>query len=166
MDSMKKGGQPTPPSLKILKGTFREDRHGAKESVGDEQVLQKVPAFPAGVNAVFKKWWTRYCTDLIGVGVLTQRDLAAVHMLCDAHAELEAVQQRLNEAGDSGLLYFITDAGTYARHPGISHSANLRKQIESYQHKLGMDPTSRIRVTPKVPVDKKKKVAGLNRRGV
>jgi P27 family predicted phage terminase small subunit len=134
--------------------------------VVQEDSITKVPPCPVSGNPVFKKWWNRYCEDLIRVGVLTARDLAAVEMLCSAHASLERVTEVLTEAEENGSLYLMTDNGSYSKHPGLGEAAGLRKTIESYQHKLGLDPTARIRITPKVPQDKVKgKVAGLNRKG-
>lgn len=167
MPDAKTGGQPKPPQLHIIQGTFREDRHGSKDAVLSEQVLSKVPAPPPMVSAVFKRWWKSYCEDLIQVGVLTQRDLKAVHMLCDAHEQFELACEIRDEATRNGTLYSYNDSGNPVKHPVLAEILSLRPIIQKYQKELGMTPTARLRITPRIPDQKTKKpaVQSMNRAG-
>lgn len=161
MPDKKTGGQPKPPQLHIIQGTFREDRHGSRDAVMSEEVLKRVPTAPAMSSDVFKRWWKSYCDDLIQVGVLTQRDLKAVQMLCDAHEQMEKASDIRDEAERNGMLYYLNDSGNYVKHPALAEINALRTVIQKYQKELGMTPTARLRITPKIPDQSKKKNGGV-----
>jgi len=156
-----KGGRPPkPPQLRIHDGTHRDDRHGPRAAIGVEKVLTVCPRPTAKKRVVFVKWWKHYCAELITVGVLTARDLAAVETLCDAHQDEADARQALSRAEEQ---YMPTMSGGLARHPAFITMENARRVVVTMQVNLGFSPVGRNKVPP-TAVSDKSKVQGMNRK--
>lgn len=153
-------GIPKPPQLRISKGTHREARHGAKESFGEDALLISVPKAPSGKGSVFVKWWKHYATKMIAVNSLTDRDIAALEQLCDAHHRLANAEKQLAEDGE----YFKDDYGNIKRHPALLTVEKCAALIRSRQNDLGFSPTGRLRVPARKKVDESTGVETLSRK--
>lgn len=139
------GRPPTPPQLRIADGTHRDDRHGSKEAIGLEKLIDTVPPITDKTKrAEYKKRWKSYSKLMIDVGILTARDLPLLEQLCDAH---QALIDALKELGGPENHYSNTKQG-FVRHPALATSERLRKDIVGIQQLLGFGPRARASVPP------------------
>lgn len=152
---------PKPPSLRIADGTRkRAGRSEISEDPGDERFIDRVPKCQKGASEEFQKWWKYYCTEMVAVGTLTQRDLAPIGELCEAHERKANAQRVLREAGSE---YTETETGI-RRHPALITIETAERLIRSRQNDLGFSPIGRLRVPARNKGEGKKTVAALNRK--
>lgn len=159
------GRPPTPPQIRIAKGTHRDDRHGSKAAIGAEKLLDSVPKVPSGKGEAFKRWWKHYASEMLAAGTLTARDVAPLEMLCDAHQLLADAQVKHDDAERNGELYMPTITGAIAKHPVFQVIAQASKTIAMYQINMGFTPTGRSKVPPANVQSQRNSVSGMNRKG-
>ena len=153
------GRPPKAPTIRIADGTHRKDRHGPAETLGAETLISEAPKPPSKRRAVFNRWWKHYSEEMVRVGVLTSRDLAALEMLCDARQDESDARDAIKRDGD----YFPTMSGM-ARHPAFTTLEKARAFVHQAQQAMGFSPVGRFKVPPVVGVAKSNKVQGLNRK--
>jgi len=139
------GRPPKPPALRIADGTHRKDRHGDKNAYGAERYLDKAPKCPEGKQPTFRKWWKHYCEALCNVGQLTERDLAAIEQLCDAHQEVFDAETAIRQDGGR---YIATPFGITS-HPAVKTLLLSRKQIQTAHAALGFGGSGRCKLPPR-----------------
>lgn len=147
-------GRPRKPTaIKLLDGTFRQDRHGAELTT---EPLSELPKAPASLGKSGKKHWKDDGKRLLSLGVLTVSDLSALESYCAAYDEVDHCNAILEQQGE----YSMRDNGTMAAHPAIARRDRALDRVRAYQREFGMTPSSRSGVN----VTAKKEGGGVMRR--
>ncbi len=81
---MAAGRKPIPTHLQLVKGVSRRDRLPAAEPTPDVGM----PEAPVLSGKVARAAWRRFGALLLGMGVLTKADGAALERLCECYAEV------------------------------------------------------------------------------
>ena len=135
-------------AMHILDGTYRPDRHGDRSMVTSEKLVEGIPEPPSPVRDTvtdrWREWWNYYCEKLINAGVLVDRDLACIAMLCDAHLFAEDAEQTLSEEGK----YEQTEKGGLKAHPANVRLETARREIAGYLKELALTPIARMKAGP------------------
>lgn len=128
----------TPSALKLVKGTQRADRANGHEPEPPVLVDLDPPAhLEAGPAAV----WRQLAPALRQALVLTEADVVAFELLCNAVADVrQARQQR------AGEFVAYSPKGGQMLHQLLVAEQMLVKRIESLGARFGMDPASRSRL--------------------
>lgn len=133
-------GRPRKPTaIKILDGTFREDRHGSEPNV---DALKKLPNPPSSLGKEGKSRWKIEGAKMMDKGILAETDLPALEVYCSAWDEVRHCEKVLAEQGE----YFFRDNGTMSAHPAIRRKGEAQDRIRAYQREFGMTPSSRTGV--------------------
>ena len=72
-----------PKNRKIIRGTFRKDRNPTAEP--DPERIVELPRPPSHLGKYGKNAWKNLCLKLHSVGLLTELDLMALEILCEAY---------------------------------------------------------------------------------
>ena len=136
----KRGPKKTPATIKKARGTFRKDR--------DDTVLipnpVKVPSAPFFLADDAKELWAELGALLVPVNLLTEIDVPAFALLCQAWADWKKAVEEVEHWGTIAC----SDSGNQYQHPavGIRNRCflNLLRAIQEF----GLSPASRTK-----PVD-------------
>lgn len=133
-------GRPRKPTaIKILDGTFREDRHGDEPKI---EALTSLPKPPSSLGKEGKRRWKTEGEQLLAKGILSVTDLPALEVYCAAWDEVQHCADVLSKQGE----YSMRDNGTMAAHPAIRRKGEALDRIRAYQREFGMTPSSRTGV--------------------
>jgi P27 family predicted phage terminase small subunit len=123
----------------IDEGTYREDRHGAKDC-GPH--LSKVPSPPDHLDAIAKKKWTELATVLVERKNLADEDLMSLEILCANYSIWYECYRCIKT---EGIKKYVTE-----RNPQTALAlTNLNKItviIKSLSASFGLSPTDRARL--------------------
>lgn len=132
-------GRPRKPTaLKVVGGTDRADRRNGGEP---EPMLLNDLAPPAHLAERSAVVWREVAPMLRRLQVLTEADVIALEMLCDAVADYRLARATL---GDD----FVTQSakGSEMISQWLVAKQMSSKRAEAFMGKFGMDPASRSRV--------------------
>lgn len=132
---------PTPPQLRLAAGTHMPKRHGDAAAIEAEKRFEKVPPAPRSKGAEFKRRWKQYGEALVAVGILTERDLPCLELLCDAHQERADCERTIRKDG----LFLETKYNGRKLHPAAVHRQRSYDLIVRLQKELCCTPMSRAR---------------------
>jgi len=141
----KRGPSPKPTHLKLLEG------NPGKRPINKHEPKPKptTPSVPKWLNPLAKKEWRRISKELIGLGLLTCVDGAALAGYCTAYA---AVQEAENEINRYGRTTYKTDTGFIRDIPAIARQQKYLALMRNYLSEFGLSPSSRSGVNVK-PID-------------
>lgn len=132
-------GRPrTPSALKLIAGTDRADRRNGNEP--EPQLLNDLTP-PAHLRERSRAVWVELAPLLRRNQVLTEMDVLALELLCDAVADYRHARA---ERGDS-LVTFSAKGSQMLDQLLVAQQA-CAKRCESIMGRFGMDPVSRSKV--------------------
>ncbi|PZG14432.1 phage terminase small subunit P27 family [Micromonospora craterilacus] len=145
----KRGPHPEPTALKLVKGT-RADRVNTAEPVPSPPVAQIEP--PQWLTPEAVTFWQEYSPDLIRKGVLTQWDVEAFAVCCDAAARRRKAVKALEEEGEVVQLPMFDKNGKptgfrVSRNPWTVVLGQADRQLQSWAARFGLTPSDRAQLT-------------------
>src|SRR6476659_9842960 len=90
-----RGARPLPTKLKAVRGTLRKGRTNMHEPDLDVEI----PRCPAHLSGEAKREWKRISLDLVGYGLLTRIDRAALALYCEAWGRWVEAEDSLKRYG-------------------------------------------------------------------
>lgn len=131
----KRGPARTPEALKVLEGTYREDRHG-----GSLKLRPGEPRRPVWLCEAASLIWDEVVCELSLVpGLLCEADGAALALYCDARRQYHEYDEQIRS---DGLTTESLTAGTKA-HPLLTHRNAARAAVDKLGAKFGLTPSDR-----------------------
>lgn len=142
----KRGTKRLPDTVKIARGTLRDDRTGDPD-------LKPQPKMAAGVlPPEFLKdrglaTWEKTRTQLLDLGVLSEIDVSAFGMYCRCDDEIAWCDKVLEEQGH----FFTSETGYVGQHPAVNQRFKWIDLKRRYEAEFGMTPSSRSSVIVNKP---------------
>jgi len=139
------GRKTLPTKLKILKGTQRADRFNPNEPMPDPNI----PEAPDHLSKDALIEWGRMSNKLAKLGLLTDLDMAALAMYCQAWGRIVKYEKLVNQAGE---LHKVN--GNITLSPAMWVINKAYDQCYKLLSEFGMSPASRAKVSAKPPEKK------------
>ncbi len=134
----KRGPAPKPTKLKLLQGTFRNDRAVVNEPA-PEADLPKCPTFLKGEA---RREWKRIVPELAALQLISRIDRAALCGYCTAWETMVESDKVVQAEGTT-----IRNAkGRLVQHPELAIRDQAMKMLRGYLVEFGMTPASRTRI--------------------
>ena len=127
-----------PSSLHLVQGTDRKDRRNDAEP---EPLLLNDLTPPAHLSPRSAAVWTEVAPMLRRVQVLTEADVIALEMLCDAVADYRLAREK---CGADFVAW--SHKGSQMLNQWLVAKMAASKRAEAFMSRFGMDPVSRSRV--------------------
>jgi P27 family predicted phage terminase small subunit len=134
-----------PTALKLVEGTLRADRANGNEP--EPRLLEDLTP-PAHMASRSAKVWAELAPMLRRIHVLTEADVVAFEMLCDAVADYRFARET---RGDDMVTY--SHKGSQMLDQWLVAQQACAKRAEVLMGRFGMDPVSRSRVMINVQGD-------------
>lgn len=133
-----RGRRPEPAQAKILKGTFRKDRHqhGAR-------VDQRAPKCPVWLPKHAKRYWREIVPHLEQAGLIALVDSAAFSAHCDSVGRFEEVTRKLQTLDDT---VDKTPQGYEVQSALFTIRNKLWDQVMRSAQEFGLTPAGRSKV--------------------
>lgn len=156
------GRPPKPTALKVIAGTFRQDRAN-NEPVAEAMKTSPRPPKHFRDHSIARREWRRISPLLIDQGTLSEVDLVALECYClayeralEAEAIITARRKKIEQAHESGAendemasrsaLTFFSPNGYEQQIPEVSIAQQARKECREFLIQFGMTPASRSRI--------------------
>lgn len=127
-----------PASLKLVQGTARPHRENGNEP---EPALLNDLTPPAHLDERSAAVWNQLAPMLRRMQVLTEADVLAFEMLCNAVADYRLARE---QSGEKFVVH--SHKGSQMLNQWLVAQQACGKRAESFMAKFGMDPASRSRV--------------------
>lgn len=142
----KRGPQPDPTPLKIVKGERADRINDAEPQPTDGDV-----APPAWLSSEAKKVWGRYAPDLERKGVLTAWDVEAFAGFCDAVVRRSIAAKRIAEEGEVVEVPVFSRKGDLVGHRLERNQwsyalKDADAQIQKWGARFGLTPSERSQI--------------------
>lgn len=146
-----KSGRRVPKELKIIRGTFRNDRNPAEEP--EPTIVEKVPACPLYLGRHAKALWKRLAKEMVRSGVLTVVDVPALEMLCSSYQDYRDAREAVftSEKGRPQTLRQYLKGRNSQTMPEYNALKAAYATYKSYAVEFGLTPSSRNRIDLKPP---------------
>ena len=132
------GRKPLPTRLKLVKGTLRRHRVRSDEPMpGSSNV-----APPSYLSAAARKQWDIISPHLMAAGVLTDLDIQALALYCEAFARWSVANKQIEKYGP----VVMAKSGFPAQSPYMAIANKAFEQMRTILVEFGMTPSSRTRV--------------------
>lgn len=132
------GRKPLPTHLKAIKGTTRASRRNRDEPMPAADNIE----MPEGMSADARMQWSQVLTQLKDAGVLTNVDVPALRLYCEAFARWKLAHERIAKEGP-----VVKSRNGFAVQSPYLHVANKSfDQMLKILTEFGMTPSSRSRV--------------------
>ena len=156
---MRRSGPPKKPTnLKLLQGTFRNDRAVENEP----KPKTAIPPVPPHLSDEGKVEWGRVSQELYSLGLLSNVDRAALAAYCEAWADfVESSKLCRTEAGQDRKVV-KTNNGNFIENPYYTIKKRSMEIMHKFLTEFGMTPASRTRIgaVPKEDVKPASRWAG------
>jgi len=133
-----KGRKPKPKAMKILAGTFREDRANPHEPVAPAAV----PDCPLHLSDDARQEWFRVCGVLAKMGILSEHYRTPLAMYCAAYARWANAEKEVREGGE----IVKSPNGYPIQNPYLAVANKAMEQMIKLAPEFGMSPSSLSRV--------------------
>ena len=135
------GRKKLPTNLKILQGTFRTSRENKDEPKPDINI----PTAPDFLSKDALIEWGRISSQLSKLGLLSDMDMAALALYCQAWGRIVKYEKIVAEKGE---LYKTTN-GNIQLSPAMWVVNKAYEQVYKFMTEFGMTPASRSKVSAK-----------------
>lgn len=135
-----RGRKPKPTQLKELEGNPGKRRLNASEP--HPPVPDVVPYAPKFLNEDARDEWNRMIKILLGLGLYTEIDHAALAMYCQAWGRWVETEKQLSDIGN----VLESDKGNFYQNPLLEISNRAWSNVLRAAVEFGMTPSSRSRV--------------------
>ena len=144
-----RGRKLKPTALKKLQGNpgkrkLNDDEPKFTELMGAEP--------PEWLNDLATTMWQTIMPELIANKILTVADLHNVESFCMAYARWREAEAAVNEHG----ILVMSAMGSLSKNPALTAINEAKKQMVQFGSLLGLDPSSRARLTGSAGKEKKK----------
>ena len=140
---MKRTGPPKKPTiLKIVQGTFRNDRAVPNEP----QPELGVPTVPAHLSEEAKAEYARVSLELYALGLLTRIDRAALAAYCECWSDWVSASGLCASKDGQDRKVIKTAAGNFIENPYFSIKKRAAELMHKFLTEFGMTPASRSRI--------------------
>ena len=136
------GRKKLPTKLKVLKGTQRADRVNPDEPMPDPNI----PEAPDFLSKDALIEWGRITAQLSKLGLLTDMDMVALALYCQAWGRIVKYEKIVAEKGE----LYKTQNGNIQLSPAMWVVNKAYEQVHKFLTEFGMSPASR----PKVSAEK------------
>lgn len=136
-----------PTNLKLLQGTYREDRVAINEAKPELEI----PQVPAHLSDEAKVEWGRLSQELAQLGLLSRIDRAAFAAYCECWADwVSASRMCASVIGDDGKLQdrkvIKTKDGNFIENPYFSIKKRSAELMHKFLIEFGLTPASRTKI--------------------
>ena len=102
---------------------------------------------PTWLDKIGKKEWIRVASELEELEILTNVDVAALGMYCDAYSKYQLATKKINEEGM--FIEYTNKAGAtnIIEHPAVKAQVKYADLIKKLCSEFGLTPSSRARIT-------------------
>lgn len=138
-----KGRKPKPTALKRLQGNSGKRKLNDNEPVFGEIVDIKPPDW---LEALAVAMWQTVMPELLANKILTVADIHNVEAFCMAYARWRQAEREITRLG----VLIMDDNGRYSKNPAFTVVNETKKQMATFGGLLGLDPSSRSRLTGSV----------------
>ena len=142
-----RGPARTPNALKLIEGTYREDRHGGIH------VPPGAPAKPDWLGPIASAVWDERVEELMTIpGLLSPMDGPALATYCHAWQRFHDAQAEIEL---SGSITCVSEKGGEYMHPAVATQHKAIELIAKIGAKFGMTPSDRagLRATGRTEQD-------------
>lgn len=156
-------GKPKPTKLKAMEG------NPGKRSLPNDEVQppSNMPSMPKHLCADAVEEWSRICSGLNHMGILTEVDRNALAAYCTAYALWAQSWRAINEMAASGKtgagLMIKTTNGNFIQNPLVGTANKAASDMVRFASEFGLTPAARARIalTPKGEESGEKGIKGL-----
>ena len=139
-----RGRPPKPAHLKLLEGN--PGKRKLPDNEPKPEPRKRMPTPPRTLDKKGKKEWRRMAKVLMGLGLLTELDLTALHMYCDAYERWRKYSAELEKG------FLIKTPSEFLRpSPYVAMARDALAQVKTMAEHFGMTPATRDRVHPLAP---------------
>ena len=135
------GRKKIPTKLKLLKGTQRVDRLSLNEPMPDTNI----PTAPDFLSKDALIEWGRISYQLSKLGLLSDMDMAALALYCQAWGRIVKYEKIVAEKGE----LYKTSNGNIQLSPAMWVVNKAYEQVYKFLSEFGMSPASRAKVSAK-----------------
>lgn len=146
--------KPKPTVLKVLEGN--PGKHALPKNEAQPEVTSRVPNAPPHLEGSARKEWYVISKKLHRLGLLTEIDVNALSLYCQAFGRYVDAQEKIDRSG----LAVRTTNGNIIQSPYVSIANTAMRDCYTYLTAFGMTPSSRTKVTA-VKLGPKSKFTGL-----
>ena len=110
---------------------------------------------PTWLDREGKKEWERIVKELEELNILTNVDITALGMYCDAYSKYQLATKKINEEGM--FIEYTNKAGAtnIIEHPAVKAQVKYADLIKKLCGEFGLTPSARAKITlPKLEEDK------------
>ena len=102
---------------------------------------------PAWLDLVAKKEWNRIAKELEELNILTNVDIAALGMYCDAYSKYQLATEKINKEGM--FIEYTNKAGAtnMIEHPAVKAQVKYADLIKKLCSEFGLTPSARAKIT-------------------
>ena len=136
-----RGRKPKPTKLRELNGNAGK-RPLNKNEPKFSEITNIEP--PSWLEPLAVEMWQRVVPELLGSQVLTAPDLHNVEVFCMAYARWREAQQLIDQ---NGIVIINPENGSMSKNPAVTVVNESAKQMMQFGSLLGLDPSSRTRLT-------------------
>jgi len=136
-----RGRKPKPTKIKELEGNPGKRRLNTDEP--HPPVPDATPYAPRFLNADAKAEWGRMAAILLGLGLYTEVDHAALAMYCQAWGRWVVAERKLSKEGE---IIESENGGKY-QNPWRHESNKAQEQMRRMLSEFGLTPSSRARLS-------------------
>lgn len=140
-----RGPKAKPTELKVLEGTYRNDRAPSNEP--KPMSPNELPNPPSYFDAVAKKEWNRLGPELLKLGLLTIADLVAFETYCLSYSRMIQAHKSLKKAKTMFHEYTNKAGATnFVARPEIAVIQKESMVIKAFCAEFGLTPSARNRM--------------------
>lgn len=136
-----RGRKPKPTKLRLLGG------NAGKRPVGEEPrppVPESTPYAPRHLNDDAKREWRRIVKILLGLGLYTEVDRAALAMYCQAWGRWVEAERQVEATG--GPVLTSKETGNLYQNPYLYVANRAWEQVRKMLTEFGLSPSARSRL--------------------
>jgi P27 family predicted phage terminase small subunit len=142
-----RGPKVKPTNLKLLAGTARRHRLNPQEPRPEIAC----PEAPDHLTPFARLEWDRVVGEMVGLGMMTELDRAALAAYCQAYgrwvaAEGALARMAMRDAVTEGLI-LRTTSGNAIQNPLVGAANKAMADMVRYAAEFGFTPSARTRVT-------------------
>jgi P27 family predicted phage terminase small subunit len=135
-----RGPKPTPIELRKQDGSYRPDRHGTPNNLGN--VPDDFMEPPDSLDETAKQMWRQAVPTLQRVGLLSVVDTAALEMLCTQYARAKQAARIIAEQGHLAR----GSTGQLTEHPAIRTEREAAMAFLRFAEQYALTPVARTRL--------------------
>ena len=137
------GRRPTPTALKVLRGN--PGKRALAKSEPKPRLVAPPP--PKRIRKAAGEMWRRLVPVLARLRVLTEGDVAALELTCNAWADYHEAQAAIDAAGGAWYTTINEAGGELVRaHPALTERSDAWRRFRAGLVEFGLTPAARTKV--------------------